>query len=289
MINGILYQIQNKLNEPVISIRQINSGYVNDVFQIQTTHTKYVLKIFIFSDKERINLSINLQKYLAAKKLAPEIITEGECGSYYVVQNYIDGQIVNKDWFQFGKTLGLIHYNLSLYDDSDLKEFSFIDNGSVSCSKALPKEYRELIFLKERIKQEVYVPEYECKKLIHGDYTWNNVLKKDIEYQVIDFDEAKKYFAIYDVAKVVFDLIFNELNPWENINKFIYGYQSICPICAYEKKEFLNIYAYTLMRDCSGLDNKNKDAHYLKKRIEKHRNVLKCFQEYNDIMRRLDW
>lgn len=290
MNNGILEQIQNNINEAIMSIKQINTGYVNDVFLICTKHNKYILKCFNFCDKEKIYLSIELQKYLSTKKLAPEVITEGICGSYYIVQRYVDTEILDKDWFLFGKTLGLIHYNFGLYDSSCVKNFCFKEDPTIYSDKVLSEDFSELILLKNRLAHKVHFPEIEDKQLIHGDYTWNNILKEDFEYRVIDFDEAKKYFTIYDVAKVVFDLIFNNVNAWDDINKFINGYQSVCHIRSYEKKEFLNIYAYTLMKDGSGLECKhNKDALYIKKRIQKHKNVLKCFDEYCEIIRRLEW
>ncbi|MCI8472283.1 MAG: phosphotransferase [Clostridiales bacterium] len=290
MINGILDQIQVDLNDTVVNIKQINAGYVNDVFLICTLHNKYILKYFRFYDKEKIDLSISLQKYLSTKKLAPEVISEGAYGTYYIVQRYIDTEVLEKDWFLFGKTLGLIHYNFSLCDVSGIKDFSFQDYSTIHCDKVWPKEFDELILLKNRIKNKIHIPEIEHKQLIHGDYTWNNILKEDDKYKVIDFDETKMYFAIYDVAKVVFDLIFSATNTWEDIKNFMNGYQSVCPLRLYEKKEFLNVYAYTLMKDCSGLESKpNKDIHYITKRIEKHKNVLKCFDEYYEITRRLEW
>ncbi len=290
MINGILDQIQVHLNDKVVSIKQINAGYVNDVFLIRALHNTYILKCFRFYDKEKIDLSISLQKYLSTKELTPEVIYEGDYGTYYIVQRYIDSEMLEKDWFLFGKTLGLIHYNLSIYDVLGINDFSFQDYSTIHCDKVLSKEFDELILLKSRIKSKVHVPEIGHKQLIHGDYTWNNILKKDNEYQVIDFDEAKIYFALYDVAKVVFDLIFSVTNAWKDINDFMNGYQSVCPLRSYEKKEFLNVYAYTLMRDCSGFESKlNKDIHYITKRIEKHKNVLKCYDEYCEITRRLEW
>ena len=95
---------------------------------------------------------------------------------------------------------------------------------------------------------------------------------------------------IHILAKVVFDLILDVKDAWKDINDFIYGYQSICPINAFEKQEFLNIYAYTLSKDFSGIDGKpNKNVFYLERRISKHKNVLECFDEYDEIVKRLNW
>lgn len=287
MISGIFNDIQNNLNETIIGTSQINIGYVNDVFFIQTNYDKYILKCFNIIDQPKIDLSIALQKYLSTKNLSPDIVYEGIYGSHYILQRYVDNEIMSNDLFLFGKTLGLIHYNFRTYDDSNIKDFSFSEN-SLENKKSLSKECYELILLKNNIKHMVHCPQLEQKQLIHGDYTWNNILKKKNEYQVIDFDEAKKYYAIYDVSKVVFDLIFTQKNAWEDINKFLYGYQNICHISKQEKKEFLNIYAYTLMNDCSILyDNLNKDNHFVQKRINRHKDIIRCFDEYDEIRRRI--
>ena len=77
MISGIFNDIQNNLNETIIGTSQINIGYVNDVFFIQTNYDKYILKCFNIIDQPKIDLSIALQKYLSTKNLSPDIVYEG--------------------------------------------------------------------------------------------------------------------------------------------------------------------------------------------------------------------
>ena len=151
-------------------------------------------------------------------------------------------------------------------------------------------EIKELISLKSMIEKKIHTPEIDNKQIIHGDYTWNNVVEKNKTYQVIDFDEAKKYYRLYDIAKVVFDQVLFVSNTWEDAQEFIRGYQCMNPFQTQEKNEFLNIYAYTLAKDYSELKGKlNKDEYYLSKRIEKHKNILKCINNNFDISRRLGW
>lgn len=291
MINGILLdQIESNINDIIVSVKQIDIGYVNDVFLMNSMCNRYIVKCFTFSNKEKIDLSIALQKYLSEKELAPKVILEGTCGMPYIVQQYADNEMINKDWFLFGKTLALIHHYFNQFNSIAVKDFSFRQSSIIPCSKGITQEAEELILLKKKIEQKIHLPEIEEKQIIHGDYTWNNVLKNGTKYLTIDFDEAKKYYTIYDVAKVIFDQIFRCANGWANINKFIKGYQNICPIKSDEKREFMNIYAYTVMKDCSGLEDKpNKDVHYIRKRIDKHKKIIQFLDERYEITRRLEW
>ena len=287
---GIVEQLQKRLNEPVINIRQINTGYVNDVFLIQTVQCEYILKCFTFHDKNKIELSIALQKHLSSHGISPRIIDVWGVRSQYCVQEYVQDQQLGKNWFLFGKTLGLIHEYFKDYDDRTIKAFSFSQSYVQSNTVGYSNKVQELLLLKNRIKPLVHVPELENKQLIHGDYTWNNILKKHDSYQVVDFDEAKKYYAIYDVAKVLFNNLLTDENTWKDMHSFISGYQTVCSILPVEKKEFLNIFAYTLMMDSSGLDDKaNKDVQYIDKRIAMHKKVLVLFEECDEIRRQLNW
>ena len=86
MIDKIINQIQIKLDIRITKVTQINTGYVNDVYLIWTAQNKYILKCFLLSNKDKINLSIELQNYMFDKGLSPEIIIEGRCNLFYIVQ-----------------------------------------------------------------------------------------------------------------------------------------------------------------------------------------------------------
>lgn len=290
MITGIINEVETKLKSKIVAVNQIALGYVNDVFIIQTSHAKtYVLKCYHLSDTKKISLSIALQEFLYTKNLSPQVMIKGEKPVQYIVQEYIDNNRFAVDWKLFGKTLGILHFSLKNYNEIKVEDFLPIRDSSnllVSIRHA-----QELFYLKERLRKIIHYPELDDRQFIHGDYTWKNILQKDDRcYSVIDFDEAKKYYSIYDVSKVVFDMIFSNSNCWDDILTFLNAYQSICTITYLEKKEMLNVYAYTLTNDFSGIDDSfNKDKKYLEKRIIKHKKILKCFDEYDEIMRRIGW
>lgn len=293
MTIDIFSEVQNKLDE-IKNVYIADVGYVNDVYIIETGVRKYVLKLYKLCNNKQIKLSIDVQKYLFNEKLAPEIILEHVGETNYIVQEYICNENDEKNWTIFGRTLGMIHFCLRKFNDYYIDKFCFGDFYETLQEFETEKDRRgvkELIDLKRRIRPLVHLPELECNQLIHGDYTWNNILKCNSIYKTIDLDETKKYYKIYDVAKVVFDLIFNKENNWEqNISNFLNGYQDILPISIAEKKEFLNVYAYTLEMDFSGIRSKtNKDMDYLKKRIEKHRRVLSFLEKNNGLEAFLSW
>ena len=291
MIDGtLLSQIKSYISGAIVNVEQIKKGYVNDVFLVHSTHCKYIVKCFTIFDNSKIDNSIALQKFLAERGIAPTVISEGACGVRYIIQEYVGSGNVNQDWFLFGKTLALMHNCLKCFEAIDINDYSFPSISIIPCDKERAWEFKELISLKNKIEKKTHTPEIDGKQIIHGDYTWNNIVEKDAKYQVIDYDEAKKYYRIYDVAKVVFGQAPFDSNAWEKAQEFIRGYQYVSPIQAQEKSEFLNIYAYTLMKDYSGLEGKpNKDVYYLSKRIEKHKNALKFLDDSFDISRRLGW
>lgn len=291
MIDGtLLNQIETYINGTIVNVKQIKRGYVNDVFLVHSTHGKYIIKCFTFFDNNKIDQSIALQKFLSQRGMAPAVISEGTCGVRYIIQECVGGEQVNQDWFLFGKTLALMHNYLKCFDAVNINDYSFQKVSTIPCAKESIWEFKELISLKNKIEKKTHTPEIDDKQIIHGDYTWNNIVEKDAKYQAIDFDEAKKYYRIYDIAKVVFGQTPFDSNAWEEAREFIKGYQYVSPIQAQEKSEFLNIYAYTLMKDYSGLEGKpNKDVYYLSKRIEKHKNALNFLEDSFDVSRRLGW
>ena len=84
---------------------------MNDIFLINLTQNKYIIKFFMYFDKNKIEPSIALQKFLSERGMAPSIVSEGVYGSTpYIIQKYADNENAKQNWFLFGKTLALMHY-----------------------------------------------------------------------------------------------------------------------------------------------------------------------------------
>lgn len=293
MISGLIHKIEEELTVKIIGITKINAGYVNDVYKLQTlSNSCYILKIFRLSNTQKIDLSISLQEFISANGLSPKIISKGNLPANYIIQEHIcqDNFIVN--WAMFGKTLGLLHEHLNQYMNSAIPDFEPEQSSFDLALQNNCNEAQELFLLKKCLKKIIHHPKVDHKQFIHGDYTLNNVLyDRGNYYSVIDFDESKKYYSIYDVSKVILGLITqNTEQSWIDIKNFIRAYESVRRISALEKEEFLNIYVYTLVNDYSGINKSwNKDNNYIHKRIQKHKEALLLINERNDIERKMPW
>ena len=272
-------------------IHQIHIGYINDVYLVRIQETSYVLKVFKICEKEKIIDSINLQKYLNGQNLSPGIVLEDDSYVHYILQEYFPPVIDKKNWNLYGETLGLLHLSLREYAETTFVDFAE-HLKKVNIEKhQIDDGQRELLLCKKQLRQLVYPPEVEKKQIIHGDYTWNNVLQNGEKYSVIDFDEAKYFFPMYDVGKVILNLLFShEDEKWIKINSFLNGYQKNCQLDLSEKKELFNLYGYTLLHDMNDFsNNKNKDPLYIKKRIQIHKNIILFIKRQNEILKHIVW
>jgi len=111
MIDGtLLNQIESCINDTVVNIKQINTGYVNDVFLINLTQNKYIIKFFMYFDKNKIEPSIALQKFLSERGMAPSIVSEGVYGSTpYIIPNMLITRMQSRIGFYLGRHW---HYNI---------------------------------------------------------------------------------------------------------------------------------------------------------------------------------
>ena len=285
MDNGIFDPIRKRIGEDIIYCQQVNTGYINDVFLICTKNARYYVKIFRINNSQKILHSISIQKYLAMRNISPRIIVEDIGSITYIVQEAFPNKIEKRDWVKYGELLGKIHYYLESYHDTELSAFSF-DQPTDGCNLNGSQSCQELFEVKAVLKDMVHTPCLDRQQVIHGDYTWNNIVADTLDYRAIDYDEAKFYYPIYDVAKVIIDVISS--NHFKCAVDFLQGYQSVCSISNDEKKEMINVYAYTLMNDFSGLDPQaNKDNHFFQKRLSKHKDVLSHIEEYNRLKDRL--
>lgn len=285
MINGIFDSIQKRIGEDIICCQQVNTGYINDVFLIFTKNTRYYMKIFRISNKQKILHSISIQKYLAIRKIAPRIIVEDIGNIPYIVQESFSSKIEERNWVKYGELLGKIHYYLKSYHDTEFSVFSFDKPADVHDLHE-SQLYQDLFEVKTALKKIVHTPCVDRQQVIHGDYTWNNVVADNLDYKAIDYDEAKFYYPIYDISKVIIDTFSS--NHFEYAVDFLQGYQSVCSIPNDEKKEMINVYAYTLMNDFSGLDPQaNKNIHFYQKRLSKHKDLIFHLEDYNRLKDRL--
>src|SRR5574344_447195 len=213
MINEDLKnQIENAINDKIINIEEIKSGYSRTVFII---NDKYVLKIVTSPDKE-IN-TINEVNFLTNNnfKFTPKVIYSNfskDIFSYICyLEEKINGDSLLLKWPSFNneekkyilnkilKNMEQLHsfnYNCIKEDDcylTVLKNFDDYLNKAIEAnilSKDKIKYLREL----KTIIPKLFSEEKVC--LIHGDLHFNNILvdsKNDV--YMIDYENLKKNFV----------------------------------------------------------------------------------------------
>ena len=285
--------LYDKYNISILTYEKITAGFVNDIYHIKTNSEDYILKKYNLLNDFQIDLSISVQRYMSNKNLSPQIFIDGFFEGKFILQEYIPSdEKSNITWKKFGENLAIIHNYLKKYNKKSVKKFIQTNYFEVDL-KELSIDQQYLIKLKKEMTLIFNKVSLNKTQLIHGDYTYNNLIYNNSKLYTIDFDQVKNYYTIYDISKVILNIIFFQPKSdkiWININEFIRGYENFNEISNDEKKEFLNIYGYTLLCDMSGLCNtNNKDANYLKKRIDIHKNLIQCYQEKNELFRRIKW
>lgn len=294
MKQELINYIYDKFGIEILSFKKITIGYINDVYHLKTKNDDIILKIYNISDEFQIELSISIQRFMNKNGLSPKIIADDTLERKFVLQEYFPlNKKTNISWQNYGENLGLLHKCLKQYNEISVEKFNPDSISTIFDNTLLSEDKIRLLLLKREMFLMFNHPELEKIQLIHGDYTWNNVLYNNNIVYTIDFDQSKNYYPLYDISKVLFNIFFtHNLNKdmWNNIIDFIVGYENVNEITNEEKKELFNVYGYTLSHDMSGIyDYYNKDPNYLKKRINLHKKMILCYKEKDEIMRRLNW
>lgn len=212
MINEIIIKaIEEKINEKIISIMHVNSGYSRIVFII---NDKYFLKIVTNSIKD--NDTIKEVDFLLNNNLEfiPKVIlsdfTKKTFPYAYYLERKINGESLLLKWpllEENEKQQILVQLMEKLEKLHSLDYNSHSDNN---CLDSLLKEYNnylnKIIYSNILNKEKIYYL-YELKNiipkllegaktgLIHGDLHFNNILvNDDNKISIIDFEKLKYSF-----------------------------------------------------------------------------------------------
>lgn len=295
MTNHIIKILNEKYGYVLYSINKINVGYVNDIYKIDTNRGSFILKVYnLFEDGKR-ELSISVQRYISKKLLSPIIFIEEYGDNSFIVQQYLEDKQEEFSWYTYGQNLGILHSYLKEYKEIEVKDFSPIPCNDIEIliRKESDSIKKELLVLKKYMLPLFSRPEISDKQIIHGDYRRDNVIFHNNKCYTIDYDEVKKYYVLYDVGKIIFNILFERkstLEKWEKIDEFLFGYRKVKELATDEREQFFNILGYTLVNDMSGIiDTGNKDYRYTRKRLLLHKKLNILLHEKDDIMRRLRW
>ena len=201
-----LYNLGNLIDNPI----QNKIGITNKIYELNTTSGKYILKILSNKDINKIEKTEELSDYvynnginaLGAIKLNNKYVNTIN-GENVVLYPYYDGKIL------LTKELTLEHIRKLANSLAKLHSLKVID--SYSNTKYTKNDYKKLyelsldsdnecfIFFKENIDKliNIYDKVYDCytklsnqKSYVHRDFNRKNVLWKDNEFRIIDWETA---------------------------------------------------------------------------------------------------
>ena len=209
----IIQKIEKKINEKIISIKQINSGYSRMAFMI---NDRYILKIV--NNPVKDNDTIKEVKFLLNNdnlEFIPKVIfsdfTKKSFPCVFYLERKINGESLLLKWpllKENEKQQILVQLLEKLDKLHSLDYNSHFDNN---CLDLLLKEYDNYLnkIIESNIlnKEKIYYL-YELKNiipkllervktgLIHGDLHFNNILVNDNnEISIIDFEKIKRSFV----------------------------------------------------------------------------------------------
>ena len=211
-IEIIIKDIEEKINEKIISIRQVNSGYSRTVFMI---NDKYVLKIVTNPSVERD--TVNEVNFLLNNRLnfTPEIVfrdfTKQSFPYIYYLERKINGESLLLKWpllnenekqqilvqlLEKLKKLHSIEFNLCFdtnYLSLIIEEYDNYLKKLIESGVLNREKIHYLCELKNIIPQLL---EGARTGLIHGDLHFNNILVNDDNVvSLIDFEKTKQSFV----------------------------------------------------------------------------------------------
>ena len=229
-------------NLGIKDLKQLN-GFHNLIYWGRYKDESIIIRLSQRRTKAEIMAEINLLKDLAhiidtnkPVKVQGHYMYERKpyCISFY---QYLD----MKAWYQTkltpsihylaGVALGKMHLYFMGKDVKDRK--SYKEHPDIHLLKEAPgymqKSLSTLLRTIDSIKKKP-----GTYGLVHGDYLFSNLLYKDDQVAVIDFDDIEYNYFIYDIAVYMFYLLLggdpNDINHEDNqavFVSFMQGYRSI--------------------------------------------------------------
>ncbi|MCV6608735.1 MAG: phosphotransferase [Campylobacterales bacterium] len=211
----------------------MSKGLTNFNYKLHGDPDRF-LKIYRYPDREKVEVEIDLLKQLGMK--ASLFSHKEKLG---IITEFIDGdepEQNEKNIYKIGKTLGNFHKvkNPNLIVKNPKEDFEKLQEEIFSLDL---KEFQDLIKLCQQIPFND-LP----KSTIHGDVFLDNLLAKEGEIYLIDYEEVCVNNSLYDIGRGVIGCCIKskEINR-DLVKSLIKGYEEIREIEEVEK-EFLDLY-----------------------------------------------
>ena len=207
----IIQKIEKKINEKIISIKQINSGYSRMIFMI---NNRYILKIVTNPVKDNdtikeVNFLLNNDNLEFIPKVIFSDFTKKSFPYVFYLERKINGESLLLKWplLKENEKQQILVQLLEKLEKLHSLDYNFDNN----CLDLLLKEYDNYLnkIIESNIlnKEKIYYL-YELKNiipklfegaktgLIHGDLHFNNILvNANNEISIIDFEKIKRSFV----------------------------------------------------------------------------------------------
>lgn len=200
-------------------------GAVNTNLQVFTDKGVYVMKVIEERSVEELMFQLEVMEYLRGCEIPVSVPVTSVAGSYHVffcgkpvvIFTYIKGSHVDhpndKLWSDVSRTVLKLNACLEIFMPNHAPWEKYADDFSAE------RAWEDTIGRTEEVRSFARVIEeiksIECKKLrsrvVHGDLSETNILAwGDTVSGVIDFDEARLDYVVYDMAIFIAQTCFVE-------------------------------------------------------------------------------
>ena len=222
----------------VTSYEPIEQGAGNTNYLLNTNHGEYILTVFeiepiLVAHMSKILLLLEKHEFPAPrlKRMANgEVLTKCHEKSVLVkpfITGYVEADIDDEKAKQVGTALGKLHeipvpdYLPDKHSYVEITYPKFMEQEiDLNYKTWVEQRYR---YIMEKIPSQLPVG------LVHGDIFCDNVLFEDGNFKaILDFEDARRIFKIYDLGMAVVGICTDETNiVIKKVRAFVEGYQEI--------------------------------------------------------------
>lgn len=251
------FDILKKYSLGESKVNKANQGYINDVWDITTLESRFILKRFNKVDKEKLNYLLSIEDSLLnlcpsiIKNNSGELCTELDNAELYVLYEFVEGRHLNRNDVtpeiakKIGNYLGKFHkelFNIGQYMEKNYLSSLHISAPKTSEITALleenrsEKSYTKLLNNKLIVLSEIDYDEINSfmsqlpLQIVHGDFYLDNLIyTKNNEWKIIDFEQSGLFYKEYEIARALFMICYNSDDTrqynFEKISNFLDGYK----------------------------------------------------------------
>lgn len=249
-------QIGGKYGIKIDQFESIEGGAGNTNYMLSSSIGKYVLTICEEKSKSQVEIITKLLHHLELHKFPTTVVipnknstlvTEFE-NHLVIVKKYIEGRVIKqldeRMLNQAGETLASLHQLPAPEYLNNTHSYGYEMFSSV-IGKNIDVEYEN--WLNNHLSSlRDSMPANLPKSLIHGDLFYDNLVFKGDRLQgIIDFEEACRYYRIFDIGMALLGLcsrkekiFYNQMRP------FLEGYSKIVSLEIEEKNALQSMLEY---------------------------------------------